>query len=95
MYGERYMDTPETNPEGFKKTSLIESSKNLKGHLLIIQGAIDDTVVWEHSLSFIQRCIDLNIPVHYFPYPVARHNVAGRNRLHLMNKVTAYFEDYL
>jgi len=95
MYGERYMDTPETNPEGFKKTSLIENSKNLKGHLLIIQGAIDDTVVWEHSLSFIQSCIDLGIPVHYFPYPVARHNVAGRNRIHLMNKVTYYFEDYL
>ena len=95
MYGERYMDTPETNPEGFKKTSLIESAQNLKGHLLIIQGAIDDTVVWEHSLSFIQRCIDLGIPVHYFPYPVARHNVAGRNRIHLMNKVTYYFEDYL
>ena len=69
--------------------------QNLKGHLLIIQGAIDDTVVWEHSLSFIQRCIDLGIPVHYFPYPVARHNVAGRNRIHLMNKVTYYFEDYL
>jgi dipeptidyl-peptidase-4 len=95
MYGERYMDTPETNPEGFKKTSLIENSKNLKGHLLIIQGAIDDTVVWEHSLSFIQSCIDLGIPVHYFPYPVARHNVAGRNRVHLMDKITYYFEDYL
>ena len=95
MYGERYMDTPETNPEGFQKTSLVENAQNLKGHLLVIQGAIDDTVVWEHSLSFIQRCIDLGIPVHYFPYPVARHNVAGRNRIHLMNKVTAYFEDYL
>ena len=95
MYGERYMDTPETNPEGFAKTSLIEHAKDLKGHLLVIQGAIDDTVVWEHSLSFIQQCIDLDIPVHYFPYPVARHNVAGRNRLHLMYKVTAYFEDYL
>ena len=64
----------ETNPEGFKKTSLVENAKNLKGHLLICQGAIDDTVVWEHSLSFIQRCIDLEIPVDYFPYPVARHN---------------------
>lgn len=95
MYGERYMDTPETNPEGFAKTSLIEHAKDLKGHLLVIQGAIDDTVVWEHSLSFIQQCIDLDIPVHYFPYPVARHNVAGRNRLHLMYKVTAYFDDYL
>ena len=95
MYGERYMDTPETNPEGFKATSLINKAKDLKGKLLICQGAIDDTVVWEHSLSFIQACIDLEIPVDYFPYPTARHNVYGRNRIHLMDKVTAYFEDYL
>ena len=95
MYGERYMDTPESNPEGFKATSLIEKAGNLKGKLLICQGAIDDTVVWEHSLSFIQECIDREIPVDYFPYPIARHNVHGRNRIHLMDKVTQYFEDYL
>ena len=95
MYGERYMDTPQTNPEGFESTSLINKAKNLKGKLLICQGAIDDTVVWEHSLSFIQQCIDLDIPVDYFPYPVAKHNVSGRNRLHLMDKITQYFEDYL
>ena len=95
MYGERYMDNPETNPEGFEATSLINKAKDLKGKLLICQGAIDDTVVWEHSLSFIQRCIDLGIPVDYFPYPIARHNVFGRNRIHLMDKVTQYFEDYL
>jgi len=95
MYGERYMDTPETNPEGFAQTSLIGKAKDLKGKLLICQGAIDDTVVWEHSLSFIQECIDLEIPVDYFPYPTARHNVFGRNRIHLMDKVTQYFEDYL
>ena len=95
MYGERYMDTPERNPEGFEKTSLIGKASALKGKLLICQGAIDDTVVWEHSLSFIQECIDLEIPVDYFPYPTARHNVFGRNRIHLMDKVTQYFEDYL
>ena len=95
MYGERYMDTPETNPEGFETTSLIGKAKDLKGKLLICQGAIDDTVVWEHSLSFIQQCIDLEIPVDYFPYPTAKHNVYGRNRIHLMDKVTQYFEDYL
>ena len=95
MYGERYMDNPETNPDGFKATSLIEKAANLKGKLLICQGAVDDTVVWEHSLSFIQRCIDLEIPVDYFPYPTAKHNVFGRNRIHLMDKVTQYFEDYL
>ncbi len=95
MYGERYMDNPQTNPEGFESTSLINKAGNLKGKLLICQGAIDDTVVWEHSLSFIQQCIDLDIPVDYFPYPVAQHNVAGRNRLHLMDKITQYFEDNL
>ena len=95
MYGERYMDNPETNPEGFAATSLIGKAPQLKGKLLICQGAIDDTVVWEHSLSFIQECIDHLIPVDYFPYPVAKHNVGGRNRIHLMDKVTQYFEDYL
>ena len=67
----------------------------LKGKLLICQGAVDNTVVWEHSLSFIQECIDLGIQVDYFPYPVAEHNVMGRNRIHLMDKVSLYFEDYL
>ena len=95
MYGERYMDTPETNPEGFEATSLINKAKDLKGRLLICQGAVDDTVVWQHSLSFIQQCIDLEIPVDYFPYPVAQHNVYGRNRIHLMDKVTQYFEENL
>ena len=95
MYGERYMDTEATNPEGFAETSLIGKAKDLRGKLLICQGAMDNTVVWEHSLSFIQQCIDLEIPVDYFPYPVAEHNVFGRNRIHLMDKVTQYFEDYL
>lgn len=95
MYGERYMDTMETNPEGFKLTSLLNKAENLKGKLLICQGAVDDTVVWEHSLSFTQACIDAGVQLDYFPYPVAQHNVFGRNRIHLMDKVTQYFEDYL
>lgn len=95
MYGERYMDNPAENPDGYESTSLINKAQDLKGKLLICQGAIDDTVVWEHSLSFIQKCIDLEIPVDYFPYPTAKHNVFGRNRIHLMDKVTNYFNDYL
>ncbi|MCR5463674.1 MAG: S9 family peptidase [Bacteroidales bacterium] len=95
MYGERYMDTPETNPEGFKKTSLIENAGNLKGKLLICQGAIDNTVVWEHSLSFVQKCIENGTQLDYFPYPCSEHNVFGRWRIHLMDKVTDYFDLYL
>ena len=95
MYGERYMDNPETNPEGFALTSLIPKAKDLKGKLLICQGALDNTCVWEHSLSFVQACIAAGVQVDYFPYPLDEHNMRGRNQLHLMEKVTAYFEDYL
>ena len=95
MYGERYMDNPETNPDGFALTSLINKAKDLKGKLLICQGAIDNTVVWEHSLSFVHECIINNVQVDYFPYPCHEHNVRGKDRVHLMDKVTMYFEDYL
>ena len=95
MYGERYMETEKTNPEGFAATSLIAQAKNLKGKLLICQGAIDDVVVWQHSLSFIDACIDNGVAVNYFPYPRSKHNVYGKWRVHLMQKVTDYFEEYL
>lgn len=95
MYGERYMDTDATNHEGFAATSLLNKAADLKGKLLICQGAVDKTVVWEHSLSFVQECIRNNVQVDYFPYPIAEHNVFGRDRIHLMDKVTMYFEDYL
>ena len=95
MYGERYMENETTNAEGLASTSLIGKAKNLKGKLLICQGAIDNVVVWQHSLNFIDECIKNWIPVDYFPYPRAYHNVQGKDRVHLMQKVTDYFEDYL
>ena len=95
MYGERYMGNPSENKAGYEKVSLINKAKDLKGKLLICQGAIDNVVVWEHSLSFIRECIKNNVQVDYFPYPCAQHNVMGRDRIHLMDKVTMYFDDYL
>ncbi len=95
MYGERYMDTPQENPEGYASTSLVSKAKNLKGKLLIIHGAIDPTVVWQNSLSFINECIKNQVPVDYFVYPRTEHNVQGLDRMHLMTKITSYFDDYL
>ncbi len=95
MYGERYMDHPAVNPEGYSRTSLIAKAGDLKGKLLICQGAIDPVVVWEHSLSFIRECIKNNVQVDYFPYPCAEHNVMGKDRVHLHDKISMYFEDYL
>jgi dipeptidyl-peptidase-4 len=95
MYGERYMDTPDENPEGYALTSLIPRAKDLKGKLLICQGLVDPVVVLEHSLSFLRACIENNVQVDYFPYPRAEHNVAGRDRVHLMQKVTDYLDAVL
>ena len=95
MYGERYMETEVSNPEGFRNTSLISRAQDLKGKLLICQGAIDNTVVWEHSLSFVEACIKAGVQLDYFPYPTHEHNVMGRDRIHLMQKVTDYFEEKL
>jgi dipeptidyl-peptidase-4 len=92
MYGERYMDTPDENPTGYNKTSVISHAKNLKGKLLIIHGAQDPTVVWQNSLLFINECIKNQVPVDYFVYPESEHNVIGSGRLHLMGKITDYFE---
>ena len=95
MYGERYMDHPDVNPEGYAKTSLINNAKNLKGKLLICQGAIDPVVLWQHSLSFVRECVVNNVQVDYFPYPRHEHNVIGKDRVHLHDKISMYFEDYL
>ena len=89
------MENEATNAEGLAATSLIPRAKDLKGKLLICQGAVDNVVVWQHSLNFIDECIKARVQVDYFPYPRAEHNVRGRDRVHLMQKVTNYFDDYL
>ena len=95
MYGERYMGHPDENSEGYQKTSLINKAADLKGKLLICQGAIDPVVLWQHSLSFVRACVVNNVQVDYFPYPRHEHNVMGKDRVHLHDKISMYFEDYL
>jgi dipeptidyl-peptidase-4 len=95
MYGERYMDTPQENPEGYQKASLLNYVKNLKGHLLLIHGTMDPTVVWQNSLLFVQKAIHLNKLMDYFVYPGQQHGVRGRDRLQLNRKIKQYFDDYL
>lgn len=95
MYGERYMSNPKDNKAGYDEVSLIGKAANLNGKLLICQGVIDNVVVWQHSLNFVQACIKAKKQVDYFPYPRSEHNVLGVDRIHLMDKVTNYFDDYL
>ncbi len=95
MYGERYMGTPEDNPEGYAKTSLLSKAKNLKGKLQIITGYNDNTVVPQHSLSFLDACIKAGTQPDFFAYPGEEHNMRGHASVHLHERITDYFETYL
>lgn len=95
MYGERYMDRPQENPEGYRNANLLNYVKDLQGKLLVIHGAQDNTVVWQNSLQFINKCIEEGKQVDYFVYPLHEHNVRGADRAHLFKKIYQYFEDYL
>ena len=95
MYGERYMDTPQSNPDGYAKTSLLARAKDLKGKLQIITGYNDPTVVPQHCLSFIAECIKAGTQPDFFVYPGEPHNMRGHQSVHLHERITQYFEDYL
>lgn len=92
MYGERYMDTPAENPDGYAATALPALCKDLKDPLLIITGGKDDTVVPEHSYAFLKACVSAGVQVDFFNYPGHGHNVRGKDRLHLMEKVLGYID---
>lgn len=95
MYGERYMDMPQENPEGYEKTSLLNKAKDLKGRLLIIHGAQDPVVVQQHSMNFVEACIKAGKQVDYFLYPNHEHNVGGTDRIHMYAKIADYFDIHL
>ena len=92
MYGERYMDTPEENPEGYELTSLENKTDKLEGKLMIIHCTTDPVVVWQHSLVFVENCIHNGKQLDYFVYPGHDHNVYGPDRAHLVTKITEYFK---
>ena len=95
MYGERYMDTPQDNPTGYKNASLLNYVTNLKGKLLMIHCVTDPVVVMQNSLAFIDKCIKSGVQVDYFVYPGHAHNVQGVDRVHLYQKIEDYIDSAL
>ena len=94
MYGERYMDTPQENPDGYRESSLLNKVDQLKSRLLIIHGNEDPTVVWQNSLQFLKSCIQNGTHPDYFVYPGHGHNMMGHDRVHLHEHITRYFDDF-
>ena len=95
IYTERYMDTPESNPEGYETSSTLNYVDNLENRLLLIQGTSDDVVMWQHTILFIRAAIKAGKQPDYFIYPGHRHGIRGKDRLHLLQRMTAWFEEHL
>jgi dipeptidyl-peptidase-4 len=95
MYGERYNDSPQENKEGYDKNNLLNHVANLKGKLLMIHGAQDNVVVWQHSILYQKKAVDKGVQLDYYVYPGHEHNVLGKDRAHLMEKICNYFIDNL
>ncbi|MBI1221310.1 MAG: prolyl oligopeptidase family serine peptidase [Bacteroidetes bacterium] len=93
MYTERYMDKPDENPEGYKTANLLNYVQNLDGKLLMIHGTSDPVVLWQHSLLYVRKAVEQEVLMDYFVYPGHEHNVRGKDRVHLMRKITQYIED--
>jgi len=90
MYGERYMDRPEENEEGYATNSLLNHVEKLEGDLLLIHGTSDDVVVMQHNFALVRAFIEAGVQMDFFPYPMHKHNVRGKDRVHLMQKVLDY-----
>lgn len=95
MYTERYMDTPADNPKGFEQNRLTGKADRLDGKLLLIHGADDDVVVLQHSIEMLKAFVDAGKDVDFFLYPGHKHNVGGKDRVHLIQKIVNYLNDHL
>ena len=75
IYTERYMDTPQNNPEGYRKSSPVHFAKDLHGKLLLIHGAIDDNVHMANTVQFLYELQKAGKQVQFMIYPKSRHGV--------------------
>lgn len=94
MYGERYMDRPEQNEKGYEEACLLTHAGSLEGDLLLIHGTVDDVVVMQHNFALVKKFVELGKQMDFFPYPMHKHNVRGKDRVHLMEKVLTYVMEH-
>lgn len=91
IYTERYLRTPQENPEGYDNNSPINFANNIKGKFLLIHGTGDDNVHFQNSVMFSEAIIQANKPFEQAYYPNKNHGISGGNTsLHLYHKMTDF-----
>ena len=91
IYTERYMGTPQNNPEGYKKSSPVHFAKDLHGKLLLVHGAIDDNVHMSNTIQFLYELQKAGKPVQLMVYPKSRHGVTDPVLLKHMRQMMTDF----
>ncbi|HEY7512909.1 MAG TPA: prolyl oligopeptidase family serine peptidase, partial [Vicinamibacteria bacterium] len=95
-YVEASMKTPETNPEGYEKVSLVKTAKDLHGRLLLVHGTYDDNVHPQNTWHFVDELVKAGKPVDMMIYPMRKHDIGDRPaRRHLFDKMLEFWKTYL
>lgn len=93
IYTERYMGTPETNPNGYDDNAPIKFADRLKGKYLLIHGTADDNVHWQNTAEMTNALVKANKQFDQFIYPDSNHGIYGGNtRYHLYTMMTDYIK---
>lgn len=96
IYMEKYMRTPDDNPNGYEESSSVSAAKNIKGHLLIVHGTYDDNVHPQNTYAFIDQLIENNIQFDIMIYPWRQHTIADtKARIHLYSMMLNFWKKYL
>jgi dipeptidyl-peptidase-4 len=96
IYTERYMDTPQNNPEGYRLTSALSYADRMNGKLLIVHGTTDDNVHWQNTITLVDELIRQNKKVYTMFYPGRAHGISGGNTtLHLYTMLTEFLLENL
>ena len=96
IYTERYMGIPQENPEGYEKSSVLESADALSGKLLLIHGTIDDNVHLQNTIQFVERLQKKGKSFEMMLYPKSRHGVTGASQKnHLYRLMTRFILENL
>ncbi|MDT0606751.1 S9 family peptidase [Croceitalea rosinachiae] len=96
IYTERFMRTPQENPDGYDNESPFNYPELLKGNYLLVHGSGDDNVHVQNSMRMIEALIQENKAFDWAVYPDKNHGIYGGNtRLHLYTKMTKFIREKL
>ena len=96
IYTERFMRTPQENPDGYKASSVLEVAHNLRGKLLLIHGSADDNVHVQNAMDFAELLVQRDLPFDMALYTDKNHSIyGGKTRDHLFKKMISYLQTNL